>query len=94
MLVVAGELDTATVPALDYHVPRALSADSPPRVALELSGVRFCDSSGINAFVRGWKRARDAGGELVLLRPEPRVADYLQTTAVDRAITIAAAVSE
>ncbi|MER7547274.1 STAS domain-containing protein [Spirillospora sp. NPDC127506] len=63
MLVVAGELDTATVPALDYHVPRALSADSPPRVALELSGVRFCDSSGINAFVRGWKRARAARAE-------------------------------
>ncbi|MER7547270.1 STAS domain-containing protein [Spirillospora sp. NPDC127506] len=58
-----GELDMATVPALDDHVSRAWSADRPPRLALELSGVRFCDSSGINAFVRGWKTRQSPGRE-------------------------------
>jgi anti-sigma B factor antagonist len=94
VLVVVGELDMATVPALDDHVSRVLLVDCPPRIALELSGVRFCDSSGVNAFVRGWKRAMALGGEFVLVSPVQRVADYLRTTGVDRGITVAAAVPE
>lgn len=82
VLVVVGELDMATAPALNDHLSLTLVVDCPPRVALELSGVRFCDSSGVNAFVRGWKRASALDGELVLVAPPPRVADYLKMTGV------------
>lgn len=92
--MVVGELDPATAPALDDHLSRALLVDRPPRIALELSRVRFCDSSGLNALVRGWKRATAVGGELILLNPAPRVADYLRTTGVDQCITVTTAVPE
>jgi anti-sigma B factor antagonist len=94
VLVLVGELDMATAPALDDHLFRALLLDCPPRIVVELSGVRFCDSSGAGALVRGWKRATALGGELVLLCPARRVADYLQMIGVDQGITVASAVPE
>lgn len=48
----------------------------------------FCDSVGLAAFVRLWKRAAAVGGELVLLRPHPRVADVLSMTGLDRHIRV------
>lgn len=94
VLAVAGELDVATAPVLNDHLSRALVADNPPRIALELSGVRHCDSSGINAFVYGWKRARALNGELILVAPAPQVAEYLQRTGLDQAVTITTALPE
>ncbi|MDL4818538.1 STAS domain-containing protein [Actinomadura opuntiae] len=78
-----GELDVATAPAVIDQVSRLLTMVSPPRIALDLTQVTFCDSSGLNAFVRLWKRAAAAGGELVLLRPRLRVAELLTRTRVD-----------
>ncbi|MFG2085293.1 MULTISPECIES: STAS domain-containing protein [unclassified Spirillospora] len=52
----------ATAPALLDQVGVLIAQDTPPHVALEVSQVDFCDSSGINAFVRLWKRAAADGG--------------------------------
>jgi anti-sigma B factor antagonist len=66
-VALGGELDVVTVPALLDQVGLLIGQKTPPRIALELSQVSFCDSSGINAFIRLWKRAGAVGGELVLL---------------------------
>jgi anti-sigma B factor antagonist len=79
----SGELDAATVPELIDQVGRLLAQERTPRIALELSRVTFCDSSGINAFIRLWKRTGADGGELVLLRPAPRMTELLTRTGVD-----------
>nr|WP_230299011.1 STAS domain-containing protein [Actinomadura coerulea] len=65
------------------RVEALIRQPSSPRIALQVSRVGFCDSAGINAFVRLWKRAGAAGRELVLLRPHPRVAQVLAMTALD-----------
>ncbi|WP_433136336.1 STAS domain-containing protein [Actinomadura nitritigenes] len=83
-----GELDVATAPAVISKVSSLLVMTSRPRVALELSQVAFCDSSGLNAFIRLWKRARAARGELVLVRPGRRVALLLARTGVDAHVRV------
>ncbi|MGI5330940.1 STAS domain-containing protein [Actinomadura nitritigenes] len=94
VLVLSGELDLATAPQLLGHIAGILQAGPPARMALELSGLTFCDSSGLNAFVRIWKRTIAIGGEFVLLSPPPKVARYLQTTGMYQQITVVAALPE
>lgn len=78
-----GELDVATAPALLDQVGLLIAQETPPRVALEVSQVDFCDSSGLNAFIRLWKRAAAGGGELVLLRARARLAEVLTRVGLD-----------
>ncbi|MFB4314850.1 STAS domain-containing protein [Actinomadura sp. 21ATH] len=65
---------------------------SEPRIALELAELVFCDSSGLNALVRLWKRAAAADGELVLVAPQARVTAALRRTGLDRFLRVCAAV--
>ena len=44
-----------------------------PRIVVDLSGLEFIDASGIAALSRGRKRARCAGGDLLLAAPQQRV---------------------
>ncbi|MFC6929017.1 STAS domain-containing protein [Actinomadura yumaensis] len=60
---------------------------------MELSQVAFCDSSGLNAFLRLWKRAKVVGGELVLVDPGPRLAELLIRTGVDAHVRVVDALS-
>ncbi|MEV4006331.1 STAS domain-containing protein [Actinomadura sp. NPDC049753] len=83
-----GELDLFTAPALADRVEALIRQPSSPRIALQVSQVGFCDSAGINTFVRLWKRAGAAGRELVLLRPHPRVAQVLAMTALDHYLPV------
>ncbi|MEU6033933.1 STAS domain-containing protein [Actinomadura sp. NPDC047616] len=85
---VCGELDLGTAPVLLNRVGLLIGLHAAPHVALDVSRVAFCDSSGINAFVRLVRRARAAGGQLVLLRPPPRLAELLARTGVDRHVRI------
>ncbi|MER7547967.1 STAS domain-containing protein [Spirillospora sp. NPDC127506] len=82
-VALGGELDVVTVPALLDEVGLLIGQKTPPRIALELSQVSFCDSSGINAFIRLWKRAGAVGGELVLLRPPAKLAELLSRVGLD-----------
>ncbi|MER6817559.1 STAS domain-containing protein [Spirillospora sp. NPDC000708] len=79
---VRGELDVATAPAMLHQIGKVCAVRGFRRIALELSQVTFCDSSGINAIVRLHKYAGTAGGELVLLRPRPHVDALLTRTGI------------
>ncbi|WP_299538697.1 STAS domain-containing protein [uncultured Streptomyces sp.] len=65
VLRVAGELDYDQAPALRAHVePLALA---PGRdLVIDLSGLEFCDSSGITALLTARQLARSAGAEVIL----------------------------
>jgi len=66
VVAVRGELDIQTVPQLEAVVAPALEAN-PTRLVLDVSELRFADSSGIALWVR-WAAQVD---ELELLRPSP-----------------------
>ena len=87
-LIVSGELDLATAPQLRAALERLTTDDGPEQVVLDLSGLRFCDSSGLSVFVQSHQAMRDAGRTLVLDRPTQRLRDLLATTALDNELDV------
>lgn len=55
----------------------ALVHEDQPCICVDLSGVTFCDSSGIACLLQGSKAARQRGGTLVLWQPRPAVTRLL-----------------
>ncbi|HEX6844354.1 MAG TPA: STAS domain-containing protein [Actinomycetota bacterium] len=68
VLVVHGELDLYSQPLLREQV-HGIDGDA-PKVALDLSGVGFVDSSGLGAIVGSLQDVRARGGELTLIAPD------------------------
>ncbi|MFE3169391.1 STAS domain-containing protein [Streptomyces sp. NPDC059224] len=77
-LRVAGDMDLATVSVLEHTVDAALGDHR--TVILDLTGVAFCDSSGLNTLIRLRRRAQDSGGRLILAAPPPQMMRLLTVT--------------
>ena len=78
VLVASGEIDIATAPVLQESLA-ALDG----RVAVDLAGVVFLDSTGISVLVREQKRISAEGGRLVLRNPTDRIRHTLEIVALD-----------
>lgn len=87
VLSVSGELDFATTAALRVEIANVLSATTTP-VIIDLSGVSFCDASGLALLVGAQRRARLGGRTLVLAGPRPTVLKLLHITGLDRAFSV------
>ena len=57
-------------------------------LVLNLSGVRYVDSSGLGQLITIWTSIGNRGGQLILLRPSPQVHAQLQMTKLDTVFTI------
>ena len=88
-----GQLDVATAPQLRQTLLEQ-QYGSGRRVALDLSGVEFLDSFGLGVLVGGLRRARSAGGALVLVGASPRITHVLEVTGLDGVFELAASVDE
>ena len=64
VLVVVGELDLATAPILETALEQAVARD----VTLDLSQLRFLDSTGIRVLVGTHNRLEEQGHRLTLRR--------------------------
>jgi anti-sigma B factor antagonist len=64
VVVVDGELDVGTAPALELELTPL--AEAGRDLILDLAGVRFCDCAGLSLFLRVQKHAAAAGGSLQL----------------------------
>jgi len=88
VVVAAGEIDLYTAPRLHRELVAVLADDRPARVIVDMSGVEFCDSTGMNVFLSSLRRARERGGQLELAAPRPAVRKILQVTGLDSVFTI------
>ena len=76
---VAGEVELHSARQLRAELLQACSGEC-PCVVVDLSAVSFIDSSGIGVIVGALKRARERGGSLVLVSPQPRVRRIFEIT--------------
>jgi anti-anti-sigma factor len=74
VLQVSGELDLVTSPAVRQHVHDAV-ADGRRSLVLDLSGVRFCDSSGVGVLIAARRLMRSCRGRLRLILPAQGAVD-------------------
>jgi anti-sigma B factor antagonist len=64
-----GELDLATAPGLEHEIAGARAAGT-ASVRLDLAGLQFLAVAGVHAFRRIDEGCHQAGGRLVLVRPD------------------------
>lgn len=93
VVTVRGNLDIASAPVLTTTLDQVLGRDS-PRVIVDLSGIEFCDSVGLSAFVVGHNRASAAGGWLRLAGPGEFLHGLLDTLGLTRRVAVYPTVSE
>jgi anti-sigma B factor antagonist len=87
VLSVTGEIDLYTAPTLQSELMNALG---PGQVSLivDMSGVDFCDSTGINILLAAHRQARELGGELQLASPGSATRKVLQVTGLESVFTV------
>ena len=89
IVTAAGEIDLYTAPKLQADLAAVIEGAAPAtRVVVDMSGVEFCDSTGVNALLGALRRVRERGGELELATPRPAIMKILQVTGLDSVFTI------
>ena len=78
-IVVRGEIDAATAPALTADLGRALATGSGP-VEVDLSAVTFIDSSGLRALIIARHEAEAVGNTLRIVATSDVVSRLLEVT--------------
>ncbi|MFF1868788.1 STAS domain-containing protein [Kitasatospora herbaricolor] len=89
MVEAAGELDYDTAPRLRIVLRRALAARPAPQVlVVDLAGVTFCDSAGLNTLLQARRNAERQDMVLRLARPSDIVTRLLEMTGVDQVFPV------
>ncbi|GAA2587749.1 STAS domain-containing protein [Winogradskya consettensis] len=87
VVALRGNLDLGNGTVLDTTLAQIL--DRPvPRVVVDLSGVDFCDSTGLSSLIVAHKRAEAAGGWFRLAAPSSWLRGLLDTVGLGIAFTI------
>jgi len=81
---VTGELDIATAEQAYAYISDVIDAWPTP-VSVDLSGLTFCDASGLGALARTARHARQAGRQLKLTKARPSLLKIMRITGLDRA---------
>jgi anti-sigma B factor antagonist len=84
---VKGEVDLYTAPGLKDRLADLVSGGR-NRLAVDLGGVEFMDSTGLGVLIGGLKRCKEAGGSLALVAPREPVIKVLSITGLDKVFPI------
>ena len=84
IISVTGELDIATAEQAYAYISDVIDAWPAP-VSVDLSGLTFCDASGLGALARIARDARQAGRQLRLTAARPSLLKIMRITGLDRA---------
>lgn len=90
VITASGELDFAAVEELRAPL---MPATERGLVVLDLSGITFCDSSGVRTLVEADRSAREHGGEFRIAAPSEDVLRVLSLIKMNTALRIFADVS-
>jgi anti-anti-sigma factor len=82
VLVLTGELDLASGETFSDRL-QAVEAGRPELITLDLSGLRFLDSSGLALVVRAHTRARNECRRLVIIPGPPQVQRVFDITGLN-----------
>ena len=75
---VTGDIDLANSPEVRKALLREIRETRTPKVVMNLSKVRYIDSSGVASLVEGLKASRDAGSRFILFGLSPAAREVLQ----------------
>jgi len=87
-VILAGEMDIVSTAAFVDSMTE-LERSSPDRVVIDVAGLSFIDSSGINALVQAARMVEARGGRAVLAAPAAHVLRVFEITRVGELVSIA-----
>jgi anti-sigma B factor antagonist len=90
---IAGEADVTNTDELRRLLDDEVS-QQPRTLIIDLSGLRFMDSSALHALLRVNRALDRQGGVLALVSPQAAVAKILRLTTADRLIPVFESVAE
>lgn len=93
LLTVEGYLDVDTATELQAHLANQLHHGR-RHFLLDLSGVPFMDSSGMNIILRVYQEVRDKPGSVHIIGPAPAVRRILDLTGVSITVPVSEDVDE
>jgi len=81
-VALAGEFDLAAIEQFESAIGK-LEAEQPPAMVIDLSELRFMDSSGLRALVMADQRARNAGRRLAIVPGPPPIRHVFEITQLE-----------
>jgi anti-sigma B factor antagonist len=87
LVEIAGEADVTNTDDLRRLLDDEVS-QQPRMMIIDLSGLRFMDSSALHTLLRASRSMDRQGGVLALVSPQPAVAKILRLTTADRLIPV------
>jgi anti-anti-sigma factor len=81
-------LDSSIAPDLKATFLK-INGDNTNRILLDLSNVKYCDSSGLSAILIGHRLCRDSGGNFVLCGLQNAVSKIISIAQLDKVFSIA-----
>jgi anti-sigma B factor antagonist len=88
VLHVSGEIDLATVPLFRDHLTRLVDAHPRTVVVVDLDGVTALDDTGLGMLLGAAGRARQLGGDLVVVSSGERLNARFALTRLDQAVSV------
>lgn len=85
---ISGDIDLANSPAMRKTVLGEIKGRSSRKVLLNMSKVRYIDSSGIASLVEGLKASRDNGTRLILYGMSPSVREVIELSRLQKIFEI------
>src|SRR5258707_2398634 len=88
-VIATGEIDLYTAPKLQTDLAAIIAGvGQAARVVIDMSGVEFCDSTGMNVLLSCLRQVRERGRERWIAAPRPAVKKILQVTGLDAVFTV------
>lgn len=88
VLVLAGEVDLASLPVLHSALLRLVAHEPATTVAVDLDGIVALDDAGMGLLLGAAARARSAGGDLVVVCNDGRLRERFALSGLDRAVEV------
>jgi anti-sigma B factor antagonist len=87
-IALSGDLDVSTAPAVEERLIELEDGQSPPRVILDLRGLRFIDSTGLSLLINADLRGRRAGRRVTIVSGTGAPRRILETTGLQGRLDI------
>lgn len=87
VVAVTGEIDVYTAPVLREELASLIDSQHTDLV-VDLTAVRFMDSTGLGVLVGALKKVRTLGGELQLVIDQDKILKVFRITALTQVFTI------
>jgi anti-anti-sigma factor len=93
VVALSGSVDLATVPSLHNALLTAIVDHPAATIAVDLQGVDAFDDVALGVILGAAGRARQSGGDLIVVTADDAVRRRLALTGFDRAVTVTTSLS-